>query len=102
MELKQTVTDRQVIIVIEFNKWLQIFTLRMDCDSILGPFLIPTVDGSDIEGVLCPQDQSRAAITFTGSHQLVTETGGGGGACYYMIVDYVVPRGEGGRPFKGQ
>ena len=77
-------------------------TLWVDCDSISSPFLIPTVDGTDIEGVLCPQDQSRAVVTFTGSHQLVTKTGGGGGACYCMIVGYVVPRGEGGRPFKGQ
>ena len=40
--------------------------------SLLGP----TVDGTDGEGVACPQDQSRAAVILTGAH-LVTGTGGG-------------------------
>ena len=38
--------------------------------------LILTIDGTDCEGVVCPQDQSRAAVVLTGAH-LVTGTGGG-------------------------
>ena len=30
-------------------------------------FLVPTVDGTDIEGVVYPQDQSRAAVILAGS-----------------------------------
>ena len=81
----------------EFNKWLQILTLWVDYDSTHSPFLVPTVDGADIERVACPQNQSRAAVILTGSHQLVTGTGGGGGACYYTIVGHVISRGKGGR-----
>ena len=41
-------------------------TLWVDYDSTLSPFLVPTVDGTDIEGVACPQDQSRAVIILAG------------------------------------
>ena len=39
--------------------------------------LVPTVEGTDCEGVVCPQDQSRAAVVLTGADHLVTGTGGG-------------------------
>ena len=74
-----------------------LITLWVDYYSTNSPFLVPTVDGTDIEGVVCPQDQSRAAVILTGSRQLVTETGGGGGACYYTIDGHIIPRGKGGR-----
>ena len=35
--------------------------------GVSGSFLVPTVDGTDIEGVVCPKDQSRAAVIFTGT-----------------------------------
>ena len=73
------------------------FTLWADYDSTHSPFLVPTVDRTDCEGIVQPQDQSRAAVILTGSHQLVTGTGGGGGACYYTIDGHIISRGKGGR-----
>ena len=42
-------------------------TSQLDHKFVSAPFLVPTVDGADTEGVVCPQDQSRAAVTLTGS-----------------------------------
>ena len=74
-----------------------LITLWVDYYCTHSPFLVPTVDGADIERVACPQNQSRAAVILIGSHQLVTGTGGGGGACYYTIDGHIIPRGKGGR-----
>ena len=42
-------------------------TSQLDHKTVSGPFLVPTVDGTDSEGVACPQDQSGAAVIFTGT-----------------------------------
>ena len=52
------------------------YTLCYHSNDVSLSFLVPTVDGTDCEGVVCPQDQSRAAVVLTGAH-LVTGTGGG-------------------------
>ena len=44
-----------------------IITLRVNSEGVSGSFLVPTVDGTDIEGVVCPKGQSRAAVIFTGT-----------------------------------
>ncbi len=47
-------------------------------------FLVPTVDSTDCEGVVCPQDQSRTGVVLTGTH-LLTRTGGGVRGDYHTI-----------------
>ena len=59
-----------VIIIVDFHT----FQLYHEC--VILPLLVPTVDGTECEGVGCPQDQSRTNIVFAGAH-LVTGTGGG-------------------------
>ena len=51
-------------------------TIDLYREGISPSLLVSTVDGTDCEGVECPQDQSRAAVVLTGAH-LVTGTGGG-------------------------
>ena len=41
-----------------------IITLELDHKIVSGSFLVLTIDDTDTEGVACPQDQSRAAITL--------------------------------------
>ncbi len=45
-------------------------------EGLPGSFLVPTVDGTDCEGVVCPQDQSRTGVVLTGTI-LLARTGGG-------------------------
>ena len=44
-----------------------IITLWLDSEGVDGSFLVPTIYGTNIEGVVCPQDQSRAPVTLIGS-----------------------------------
>ena len=46
----------------------QIFTLWLYSEGISHSLLVPTVDGTDYEGVLCPHSQSRTTVVLTGSH----------------------------------
>ena len=42
-------------------------TLWLDSEVVSGSFLVPTVDSTDIERIVCSKDQSRAAVIFTGT-----------------------------------
>ena len=68
--------------------------------GLLGFFMVPTVDGTDCEGVICPQDQSRTGVVLTGTH-LLTRTGGGVRGDYHTIPLHSMLRGEGGGPLEG-
>ncbi len=67
---------------------------------VAGSFLVPTIDGTDCEGVVCPQDQSRTSVVLTGTH-LLTRTGGGVRSDYHTIPLHSMLRGEGGGPLEG-
>ncbi len=69
-------------------------------EGLPGSFLVPTVDGTDCEGVVCPQDQSRTGVVLTGTH-LLTRTGGGVRGDYHTIPLHSMLRGEGGGPLEG-
>ena len=69
-------------------------------EGLPGSFLVPTVDGTDCEGVVCPQDQSRTGVVLTGIH-LLTRTGGGVRGDYHTIPLHSMFRGEGGGPLEG-
>ncbi len=77
-----------------------LFTLWLYGDCLPGSFLVLTVDGTDCEGVVCPQDQSRTGVVLTGTH-LLTRTGGGVRGDYHTIPLHSMLRGEGGRPKEG-
>ena len=64
-------------------------------EGLPGSFLVHTVDGTDCEGVVCPQDQSRTGVVFTGTH-LLTRTGGGVKHDSHTIPLHSMLRGEGG------
>ncbi len=68
-------------------------------EGLPGSFLVPTVDGTDCEGVVCPQDQSRTGVVLTGIH-LLTRTGGGVRGDYHTIPLHSMLRGEGGGPLE--
>ena len=72
----------------------------MYSECLSGSFLVPTVDGTDIEGVVCPQDQSRTGVVLTRTH-LLTRTGGGVRGDYHTIPLHSMSRGEGGGPLEG-
>ncbi len=72
----------------------------MYSEGLPGSFQVPTVDGTDIEGVVCPQDQSRTGVVLTGTH-LLTRTGGGVREDYHTIPLHSMLRGEGGGPLEG-
>ncbi len=76
------------------------FTLWLYSEGLPGSFLVPTVDGTDCEGVFCPQDQSRTGVVFTGTH-LLTRTGGGVRGDYHTVLIHSMLRGEGGGPLEG-
>ena len=62
---KKEATERELCtICIVYQK----FTLWLYSEGIFHSFLVPTVDGTDCEGVLCPQRQSRTTVVLTGSH----------------------------------
>ncbi len=69
-------------------------------EGLPGSFLVSTVDGTDCEGVVCPDDQSRTGVVLTGTHML-TRTGGGVRSDYHMIPLHSMLRGEGGGPLEG-
>ena len=72
----------------------------MYSEGLPDSFLVPTVDGTDCEGVVCPQDQSRTDVVPTGTH-LITRTGGGvRGHCHTILLHSML-RGEGGGPLEG-
>ncbi len=58
----------------------------MCSEGLPGSFLVPTVDGTDCEGVVCPQDQSRTGVDLTGTH-LLTRTGGGVRGDYHTMKE---------------
>ncbi len=72
----------------------------MCSEGLLGSFLVHTVDGTDCEGVVCPQDQSRTGVVLTGTH-LLTRTGGGVREDYHTVPLHSMLRGEGGGPLEG-
>ncbi len=77
-----------------------IFTLWLYSEVFPGSFLVPTVDGTDCEGVVCLQDQSRTGVVLTWTH-LFTRTGGGvRGDCHTILLHSML-RGEGGGPLEG-
>ncbi len=76
------------------------FTLWLYSEGFPGSFPVPTVDGTDCEGVVCPQDQSRTCVVLTGTH-LLTRTGGGVRGDYHTIPLHSMLRGEGGGPLEG-
>ncbi len=69
-------------------------------EGLPGSFLVLTVDGTDCEGVVCPQDQSRIGVVLTGTH-LLTRTGGEVRDDYHTIPLHSMLRGEGGGPLEG-
>ncbi len=77
-----------------------IITLWLYSEGLPGSFLAPTVDGTDCEGVVCPQDQSRTGVVLTETH-LLTRTGGGVRGDYHTIPLHSMFRGEGGGPLEG-
>ncbi len=46
--------------------------MNLYSEGLPGSFLVPTVDGTDCEGVVCPQDQSRTGVVLTGTHLLTS------------------------------
>ncbi len=77
-----------------------LFTLWLYSEGLPGSFLVPTVDGTDCEGVVCPDDQSRTGVVLTGTHML-TRTGGGVRSDYHTILLHSILRGERGGPLEG-
>ncbi len=76
------------------------FTSWLYSEGLLGSFLVPAVDGTDCEGVVCPEDQSRTGVVFTGTH-LLTRTGGGVRGDYHTIPLHSMLRGKGEGPLEG-
>ena len=67
----------------------------MDAFSLL----VSTVDGTDSDGVVCLQVQSRAAVVLTGGH-LLTGAGGGVRGHSHIVSFHTVLSVEGGRPLE--
>ena len=88
-----------------FSHWQQYYypLIRLQTFHVRNNFLsrsllVPTVYGTDCEGVACPQDQSRAAVVLNGAH-LVTGTGGGVRVHWHTISLHNILRGLG--PLEG-
>ncbi len=77
-----------------------LFTLWLYSEGLPGSFLVPAVDGTDCEGVVCPDDQSRTGVVLTRTH-LLTRTGGWVRSDYHTIPLHCMLRGEGGGPLEG-
>ncbi len=77
-----------------------VVTLWLYSEGLPGSFLVPTVDGTDCEGVVCLQDQSRTGVVLTGTHLLIG-TGGVVRGDYHTIPLHSMLSGEGGGPLEG-
>ena len=70
-------------------------------DILLGSFLVPTVDSTDSEGVVCTQD-FRTGVVLTGTYNYpLTRAGGGVRSDCHMIPLHNMLRVEGGGPLEG-
>ena len=71
-----------------------IITLWLDSEGGSCSFLVPTVDGTDGEGVAYPQIQSRAAVIFIVTQYPFTGAGGRDRTHSYTITLHIILRGE--------